>query len=70
VLQRPAQAINGLGSNEINLAARHRLEHGIEGRTLVATFGAADALVLEYLDDIPAFVAATASSSRRWLDVA
>ena len=56
MLQRPAQAINGPGRNEIDFAARNRLEHGIEGRTLVATFGAADALVLEYLDDVPALM--------------
>jgi hypothetical protein len=54
VLQAAAETIDGPGHHDIELALSGVAAQRVEGRALVATLGAADAMILVDLDDLAA----------------
>jgi hypothetical protein len=54
VTQRAAESIHRPCGDQVELTARDTLEHRIERGPLVPTFRAADPLVCEGMDDLPA----------------
>ena len=69
VLKAAAQAIDTPGHDHIELAARRGPAQRIERRALVATFGAADAVVFVDLGDLAAHAAGDRAQLASWVSL-